>query len=134
MYFEFTIKTGKKQEIVDISMKVREIVSKNPVKEGLCHIYVPHATAAVIINENYDPGICDDIINTLEKLIPSKGKYNHDRVDGNAHSHIKASLIGPSKMVPIKDGKLQLGTWQGIAIADFDGPRERKVIVQLLKD
>jgi len=131
MYAEFRIKTGKKQEIVDITNYVKEIVRKSKVEEGLCVIYVPHATAAVIINENYDPSICDDILNALEKLIPKDAGYKHDRIDDNAHAHIKSGILGPSQSIPIKNGELQLGTWQGIALADFDGPRERRVIVQI---
>jgi secondary thiamine-phosphate synthase enzyme len=131
MYAEFRIKTGKKQEIVDITNYVKEIVRKSKVEEGLCVVYVPHATAAVIINENYDPSICDDILNALEKLIPKDAGYKHDRIDDNAHAHIKSSILGPSQSIPIKNGELQLGTWQGIALADFDGPRERRVIVQI---
>jgi secondary thiamine-phosphate synthase enzyme len=131
MYAEFRIKTGKKQEIVDITNYVKEIVRKSKVEEGLCVVYVPHATAAVIINENYDPSICDDILNALEKLIPKDAGYKHDRIDDNAHAHIKSGILGPSQSIPIKNGELQLGTWQGIALADFDGPRERRVIVQI---
>jgi len=84
-----------------------------------------------LINENYDPSICDDILNALEKLIPKDAGYKHDRIDDNAHAHIKSGILGPSQSIPIKNGELQLGTWQGIALADFDGPRERRVIVQI---
>jgi len=92
---------------------------------------VPHATCSVIINENYDEAVCQDILTFLRKQIP-KGKWKHDSIDSNADSHIKASLLGPSQLIPIKNGKLLLGTWQGIGLAEFDGPRERRVIVEIL--
>ena len=127
---EFIIKTGRKEEIIDITKQVEEIVSKN--KEGkACLIYCPHATCAIIINENYDKAVQEDILNYLKKQIP-QGIWKHDNNDGNADSHIKASIIGPSQLVPIGQGNLQLGTWQNIALAEFDGPRERKIIVKIL--
>jgi len=133
MQIEFRIKTKKGQEIVDITSQVNDVVKKSKIKEGLCVIYVPHATCAVIINENYDPSVCEDIIFALNKAIPEHAGYKHDSIDNNAHAHIKASIIGPSEVILIKDGKLQLGRWQGIALAEFDGPRDRSVIVKILK-
>jgi len=132
MQIEFRIKTKKGQEIVDITSQVNDVVKKSKVKEGLCVIYVPHATCAVIINENYDPSVCEDIISALSKAIPEHAGYRHDAIDNNAHAHIKSALLGPSESVPIADGKLQLGRWQGIALAEFDGPRDRSVIVKIL--
>ena len=128
MIEEFTLRTSKHQEIIDITDKVKEIVRKSKVKEGLAVVYTPHATASIIINENYDPNVCDDIINALNKLVPAS-VWKHDRVDNNADAHIKSAIIGPSEIIPIKDGKLTLGTWQSIMLAAFDGPRDRKVIV-----
>lgn len=127
------LKTEKKEEILDITSQVQDIVAKSKTKDGLCLIYAKHATAAIIINENYDPNVCIDVLNCLDKLIP-QGKWLHDRVDGNAAAHIKSAMLGPSEIVPIKDGKLQLGKWQSIMLCDFDGPRSREVIVQIIKE
>lgn len=126
-----TISTSKKQELVDITVEVKEIVAKSKVKEGLVNVYVPHATAGIIINENYDPNVCVDFLNAINKAIPDHAGYLHDRVDDNAGAHIKAAIVGPSETIPIKDGKMQLGTWQSLMLADFDGPRERRVIISV---
>ena len=129
MQHTITVSSSRRIEILDITSEVKEMVKD--FKEGLCNIYTPHATASIIINENYDPNCCVDLNNLLSQLIPA-GKWLHDRVDGNADSHIKASILGPQETVPIKDGKLQLGTWQSIMLADFDGPRERKIIITVI--
>ncbi len=127
----FTVSTSKKYEIVDITPQVKEIVQKSKIKNGICTVYTPHATSSIIINENYDPNVMDDIIEALDKLIP-EGKWRHDRIDNNAASHIKAAIIGPSETIPIKDGRLMLGQWQNIMLADFDGPRnDRQIFVTL---
>src|SRR3989338_3193260 len=128
-----SIPTSKRKELVDITKKIEAIVKKSNVKEGLCTIFVMHATAAVIINENADPNICLDLIVSLNELIP-KGKWMHDKLDGNADAHIKSSILGPSETIPIKNNQLQLGTWQAIMLADFDGPRKREIIVQVMGD
>ncbi len=128
------LSTTKKQELVDINSKVGEIVSKSGVKEGICNVFCQHATGAIIINENYDPNVCLDLIDALNKLIPA-GKWRHDSVDGNADAHIKSAIIGPSETIPIKNGKLQLGTWQSIMFVELDGPRTgRKVTMQIIKE
>jgi len=134
MIKEFKIKTQKKQELIDITREVKEIVENSKVSEGICLVYVAHSTAGILINENYDKRVCNDIINKLEELIPEKANYEHDCIDNNAHAHIKASIIGPSKTIIIKDKKLILGTWQGIALAEFDGPRIRSVFVKIMED
>jgi len=129
---EFTIKSTKREEIVDITHEIEKIVDKETnEKSKACLVYVPHASCAVLVNENYDKAVCEDILAFLKKQIPS-GIWKHDAVDNNADAHIKASIIGPSQMIPIEQGKLQLGKWQNIALAEFDGPRERKVIVKIL--
>ncbi len=133
MYKEITISSNKRLDLVDISSEVEKAVKDSKIKNGICTIYVPHATAAIIINENYDPNICDDFSDALSKLIP-RGKWRHDSVDGNADSHIKAAICGPSESIPVKDGKLQLGTWQSPMVADFDGPRQRRIIIQITGD
>lgn len=133
MQTEFRIKTKKRQEIVDITSQVKDAVKKSKVKEGICLVYVPHATCSIIVNENYDPSVCDDIIKALNKVIPEHAGYKHDAIDNNTHAHIKAAMLGPSESVPIADGKLQLGRWQGIALAEFDGPRDRDIIVKIVE-
>lgn len=131
MQGEFTVKTSKKQQIVDITDDVRKIVNSSKIKEGICLVYAPHATCAIIINENYDPNVMDDILNSLNALIP-EGRWLHDSVDGNGAAHIKSAILGPSETIPIKDSELQLGQWQNLMLADFDGPRTRTVITQVI--
>jgi len=125
----FKIKTNKKEEIIDITNKVNEIV--NSKKGKICFVYVKHATAALIVNENYDPNVCDDILTCLNKLVPSGG-WKHNCVDDNAAAHIKASILGPSEVIPIKNGELELGRWQGIGLVELDGPKEREIVVEVL--
>jgi len=127
----FTVKTKKKQEIVDITNEVQKVAAASKLKEGICSIYVPHATCSIIINENYDPAVCEDILAALNKLIPEHAGYKHDAIDNNAAAHLKSTLLGPCQLVPVKEGKILLGKWQGIALAEFDGPRERRVIVSI---
>ncbi len=129
---EFTIKSSKREEIIDITQQVKDIVFKVSDEDSkVCLVYVPHATCAIIVNENYDKAVCEDILNYLKKQIP-EGQWEHDKIDNNADSHIKSSIIGPSQVIPIKDGKLMLGRWQGIALSEFDGPRDRRVIVNII--
>ena len=129
---EFTISTSKKQELIDITEKVNSIIKKSKVKSGLCNIFAAHATAAIIINENYDPNICLDLLDSLNKLIPN-GIWRHDKIDGNADSHIKAAILGPQETIPINNGKLELGKWQSLMFCELDGPRnDRKIIVTVI--
>ena len=125
---ELRIRTAAKREMVDLTARVAEIVARSGLAEGLCSVYVPHATAAVVINENDDPNVCTDVLDALDRLIPA-GIWRHDRVDGNAASHIQATLLGPGETIPVKDGRLQLGTWQAVMLVELDGPRERRVLV-----
>jgi secondary thiamine-phosphate synthase enzyme len=127
---EFSIRTGKKQEMVDITDRVSDLVKRSGIGDGMCLVYVPHATAAVVINENADPNVCEDILDSLGGLIPD-GKWRHDRIDDNAAAHIKATVLGPSETVPVRSGRLRLGTWQSIMLVELDGPRERTVIVEV---
>ena len=129
---EFSISSSRMQEVIDITAKVQAIIDKNKVLEGLCNVFTLHSTAAVIISENYDPNIGTDLLNVLDRLIPQKAGYLHDRVDGNAHAHIKSAMLGAGKTLPIQEGKLRLGQWQSIMLAEFDGPRSRMVHVELL--
>ncbi len=128
-----TLSTSRKHELTDITPKVKEIVKNSKVKDGICFIYVPHATAAVTINENADPNIQDDIIKAVNKMVPEHDGYLHDSVDNNAAAHIKSTIIGVSKAIPINSRKLQLGTWQNIFFTEWDGPRSsRKIIVEVI--
>lgn len=128
MQKEFRIRSRRPQELIDITAQVAEIVRASSVSQGLCHVYVPHATAAVVINENDDPNVCEDLLDCLGKLVPA-GVWRHDRVDNNAAAHIKAAVLGPGEMIPVREGRLLLGTWQAVMVAELDGPRERRVVV-----
>lgn len=132
MQEDFYISTSKKQELIGITDKVNSIIKKSKVKEGICNVFVAHATAAIVINENYDPNICIDLIDALNKLVPS-GIWRHDRIDGNADAHIKSAILGPSETIPIKDNKLDLGRWQSIMMVELDGPRQgRRLVVTIV--
>jgi secondary thiamine-phosphate synthase enzyme len=132
MQKEIIISSSKREELIDITPQVKKIVKEAKVKEGICVIYTPHATGAIIINENADPNICDDIVEALGKLIPA-GRWRHDRIDNNADAHIKSSIIGVSVNIPISNGELQLGTWQDCFFAELDGPRNhRRVIITII--
>ena len=124
------MRTKKAQEMLDITARVSEAVKQSGVNDGICLVYVPHATAAVVINENADPNVCEDILEALARLIP-EGRWRHDRVDSNAAAHIKATILGPSEAVPIRGGRLGLGTWQSLMLVELDGPRNRTVIVEV---
>ena len=125
---EFKVRTGKKYEVIDLTPQVAEVVLAARVSEGICCVYVPHATAAVVINENDDQRIGLDLLDALDKLIPAGG-WRHDQVDSNGAAHLKAAILGPSEMIPVQNGRLVLGTWQAIMLVELDGPRDRKVIV-----
>ncbi len=132
MQEEIILSTSKKQELIDITDKVNNIIKKSKIKNGICSVFTAHATAAIIINENYDPNICLDLIDALNKLIP-RGIWRHDIIDGNADAHIKSAILGPSETIPVKDGKLELGKWQAIQFCELDGPRQdRKIIVTII--
>lgn len=115
--------------MVDITSLVQKEVSKSGIAEGICTLYVPHTTAGVTVNEGADPAVCEDIIGKLNDLVPPHAGYRH--MEGNADSHVKASLMGSSVSVIIEDGRLVLGTWQKIFFCEFDGPRSRKVYVKV---
>jgi secondary thiamine-phosphate synthase enzyme len=127
---EIHVKTIRKNQIIDITTQVSEMVQNSGVSEGICCIYTPHTTAAITINENDDPNVCEDVLDALAKLIP-EGVWRHDRVDNNAAAHIKAAIIGPSEAIPVSDGKLLLGRWQAVMLVELDGPRERRVIIDV---
>ena len=103
------------------------------ITEGICHVYCPHTTAAVTVNENYDPDVKHDLLEKLDRLIPQRESY-YQHEEGNSDAHLKASLVGFSQMIPFRNGRLELGTWQGIYFCEFDGPRSRKVYVKVIED
>ncbi len=126
-----TVTTHSRNEMIDITSKVREVVRKSGIKEGICVIYTAHTTAAITINENADPAVPHDITNFLNKLVPPHAGYKH--AEGNSDSHIKTTLVSPSMTVIIHEGQLLLGTWQGIFFCEYDGPRTRKVYVKVVE-
>lgn len=125
---ELSYRSRQQFQVIDLTADVARIVAASGVAEGLCSVFVPHATAAIVINENDDPNLCDDLLDALAKLVP-QGVWRHDRVDQNGAAHIKAAILGPSETIPVADGRLLLGTWQAIMLVDLDGPRQRRVIV-----
>jgi secondary thiamine-phosphate synthase enzyme len=128
----FTKSTKGRVELQDITGDVRRLVESSGVESGICYVYIPHTTAGVAINEHADPAVVEDIASQLEALIPQIGSYRH--MEGNAPAHIKSTLTGNSTMVFIEDGKPVLGTWQGIFLCEFDGPRNRNVLVKIVAD
>ena len=127
---ELKVRTTKKHEVLDITRQVADAIRMAQVSEGLCCIFVPHATAAVIVNENDDMQIGLDLLEVLDKLIP-EGVWRHDEIDSNGAAHLKAAILGPSETIPIHDGRMALGTWQAVMLVELDGPRDRKVIVSV---
>ncbi len=124
------LRTRRKFEVVDLTDGVAAVVERSRLAEGVCTVFVRHATAAIVINENADAGVRADIVAALGKLFP-EGVWEHDRVDDNGAAHLKAAFLGPSESVPVRDGRLLLGTWQGIALVECDGPRDREIIVDV---
>lgn len=127
---QFTVRTNTRVVMMDITDHVRAFLRESRIKSGICHVFVPHTTAAVTINENADPDVPRDIITSLDKLIPLNDRYRH--LEGNAAAHIKSSLLGSSQTIFVENGDLVLGTWQSIFFCEFDGPRTRKVYVKLI--
>lgn len=126
---EFEIKTRTREEFIDLTHRVQEFVSISGVTEGLCTVFVPHTTAGITINENADPSVRSDLLMTLKKVVPDSLPYTH--LEGNSPAHVKASLLGSSVQVIVDNGILRLGTWQGIFFGEFDGPRNRRVFINL---
>ena len=130
----FEIDTRQKREAIDITERVREIVRRAGIERGLCHVMVLHATAAIVVNENDDPNIGVDLVTALDRAIPEHAGWLHDRIDDNAQAHILASILGPSELVPVENGDLCLGRWQGLMLVELDGPRRsRRVMVTLTR-
>jgi len=126
------VTTSKEIEIIDITEKIREIVRKSGVEDGIVVVFTRHTTAGIIINEN-ESGLISDLEKTLEKLIPKGAGYSHDRVDNNAHSHLRAIILGSSVVIPVENGRLALGTWQSVLFVELDGPRTREIYVKVCK-
>jgi len=126
------IKTSSKVEFQEITAKVRDIVGGSGVKNGICYVFVPHTTAGVTVNEHADPSVVEDIAAQLDKMVPEHGNYRH--LEGNSPAHIKAVIVGDSETLFIEDGRLALGTWQGVFFCEFDGPRNRNVFVKIVAE
>ena len=123
----FDVRTTRRSQLVDITERVAEAVARSGVDEGACHVFVPHTTAGVTINEGADPAVAADIESHLAELVPKEAAFEHE--EGNSDSHIKTVLVGPSCMAPVRGGNLALGTWQAIFLCEWDGPRTRSVEV-----
>jgi len=123
------INTPQREILMDITREINKIVSESNIQNGVCRLFVPHTTAAITINENADPSVKKDIVNFLGKLIPQNAGFRH--TEGNSDAHIKSTLVGPSLGILINNKRLVLGTWQGIMFSEFDGPRNRKLHIQL---
>ncbi|HEY63695.1 MAG TPA: YjbQ family protein [Caldilineae bacterium] len=126
------VTTHTHEELLDITGEVQEVVSHSGVREGICYIFVPHTTAGITLNENWDPDVRRDILISLADMAPASPRHRH--AEGNSPAHVKASLCGTSAIVFVSDGRLQLGPWQGIYLAEFDGPRRRQVWVKVIGD
>ncbi len=131
---KFTVKTPEREILLDITQKVREIVSNGSIQEGVCRVFIPHTTAGVTINENADLDVRTDILAQLREMAPQSGKVRLKHGEGNSDAHLKSSIVGCCQEILIHEKILLLGTWQGIYFCEFDGPRTRNVFVQLHGD
>ena len=130
-FSEFTVSTKNRFELVDITWQVEQAVSSSNVKDGICLVYAPHATASIIANE-HEAGLLRDILSKVRELFPEGGRYLHNRIDDNAHAHLASAFIGSSRIFPVKGGRLVRGTWQNVLLVEADGPRTRRIIVEVL--
>ena len=124
------VRSSSAQCLEDVTAQVAEAVRRSGVAEGVCHLYVPHTTAGIVINENDDPDVGRDLLEKLEALVPSDQKYHHR--EGNAHAHIKSTLVGQAAALPVTGGRPALGRWQAVFFAEFDGPRDRELLVTVV--
>jgi secondary thiamine-phosphate synthase enzyme len=130
MLRKFEVQTGARTQFVNITSEVRKIVRAGGVRDGICIVFVPHTTAGVCINEAADPDVVHDVANAFAKLVPERGGYAH--AEGNSDAHIKSIVTGASVQIPVTGGELYLGTWQGVFFCEYDGPRSRRVAVQIV--
>ena len=128
--FEENVRTNRREELINITPLVKNILSRSGMKKGACIVFVPHTTAGVTINENADPDVPRDLLMGLSTIVPQSLPFKHG--EGNSDAHLKATLLGSSVNIPVEDGRLVLGTWQGIFFCEFDGPRSRRVYIQLI--
>jgi secondary thiamine-phosphate synthase enzyme len=126
------IRTQRRTQLVDVTDEIERVVARSGVSSGVCCLYVPHTTAAVMINEHADPDVASDLEGVFDRLVPHKGPYRHR--EGNTDSHAKAVMVGASQVIFVEGGRLKLGTWQGVFFCEFDGPRERTMLVRLTKE
>ena len=126
------VKTMRRTQLLDLTQAVERTVAQSGVMTGICYVYVPHTTAGVMINEHADPDVAADLEGVFDRLVPHSGPYRH--AEGNTDSHAKAVMVGTSQLIFVEQGKLALGTWQGIFLCEFDGPRERKIWVKVVDD
>lgn len=127
---EITVKSSKRNEMIDITFKVNETIRTSGKTDGMCFIFVPHTTAAVTINENADDDVKKDILDTLSHVFPQDSTHAH--MEGNSDAHIKSTLVGASEIIAFENGRLKLGTWQGVFFCEFDGPRTRRVLIRFI--
>lgn len=127
-----TVKTSRRTELLDITNDVQRVVTALGIRTGTCFLYVPHTTAGILINEHADPDVASDAEGALDRLVPARGLYRH--AEGNSDSHVKTILAGVTQFVFVEETKLALGRWQGIFLAEFDGPRTRKIHLKVLPD
>lgn len=129
-----TLSTQRERQLVDVTGQTQRLVRESEVRDGICALYAHGATAALMIQENDDPNIGRDVVDCLDKLVP-KGVWLHDRIDGNGAAHIQSGIVGPSETIPIREGRLDLSTWQNVFFCEFDGPRRRRTVaVTILGD
>ena len=126
------VRTDRRTQLVDVTNEVQSLVAKSGVQQGTCHVYVPHTTAGVTINEHADPDVASDVEGVFDRLIPNKGPYSH--VEGNSDSHAKTILTGTSQIIFVESARLVLGRWQGIFFCEYDGPRERTMQIKIVPD
>ncbi len=132
MITRLKVTTRSRVEFQDITSQVQEAISSSGIEDGICYVFVPHTTAGITINEHADLSVAVDILEQLGRMVPQRGDYRH--LEGNAPAHVKASVVGSSQVLLIESGRLLLGTWQGLFLCEFDGPRQRIVLVKLIAD
>jgi secondary thiamine-phosphate synthase enzyme len=126
------VRTDRRTQLLDVTVAVERAVAESGVATGVCYVFVPHTTAGVMINEHADPDVATDLEGVFDRLVPHSGPYRH--AEGNTDSHAKAVMVGASQMIFVEKGKLALGTWQGVFLCEFDGPRERRIWVKVVDD